>query len=52
MNAKHFSVLIALCSGIAGLFLAYAQDTSAGASIVLVAAGFYLLSLLLRKWRR
>ena len=47
-----FSVLIALCSGIAGLFLAYAQDTSAGASIVLVAAGFYLLSLLLRKWRR
>ena len=34
-----FSVLIALFSGIAGLLIAYALDTSAGASIVLVAAG-------------
>ena len=47
-----FSVLIALLSGVLGLFLAYAQDTSAGASIVLVAAAFYGLSLLLRKWRK
>ena len=47
-----FSVLIALLSGILGLFLAYAQDTSAGASIVLVAALFYVLSLFLRKWRK
>lgn len=47
-----FSVLIALISGLAGLFLAYAQDTSAGASIVLVAAACYALSLLLRRWRK
>ena len=47
-----FSVLIALCSGIAGLFLAYTQDTSAGASIVLVAAVIYALSLFLRRWRK
>ncbi len=47
-----FSVLIALASGILGLFLAYALDTSAGASIVLVAAAVYALSLLLRRWRK
>ena len=47
-----FSVLIALISGVLGLFLAYAQDTSAGASIVLVAAVFYAVSLLLRRWRK
>jgi len=46
------SVAIALASGVAGLFLAYAQDTSAGASIVLVAALFYAGSLLLRRWRK
>ncbi len=54
-NARQhavFSVLIALGSGVAGLFLAYAQDTSAGASIVLAAALCYAVSLLLRKWRR
>ena len=47
-----FTVLIALCSGVVGLFLAYAADTSAGASIVLVAAAFYAVSLLLRRWRK
>lgn len=47
-----FSVLIALFSGILGLILAYHQDTSAGASIVLVAAACYALSLLLRRWRK
>ena len=47
-----FSVLIALISGVLGLLLAYQQDTSAGASIVLVAALFYVLSLLARKWRK
>ena len=47
-----FSVLIALISGVLGLLLAYQQDTSAGASIVLVAALFYALSLLARKWRK
>ncbi len=44
-----FSVLIALFSGIAGLLIAYRQDTSAGASIVLVAALIYAISLLIRK---
>ncbi len=47
-----FSVLLALVSGILGLFLAYAADTSAGASIVLVSAAFYALSLLGRRWRK
>ena len=47
-----FSVLIALISGVLGLLLAYQQDTSAGASIVLVAALCYVLSLLARKWRK
>ena len=47
-----FSVLIALVSGMLGLTAAYAQDTSAGASIVLCAAVFYALSLLLRKWKK
>ncbi len=47
-----FTVLIALISGILGLFLAYTQDTSAGASIVLVAALFYVVSLLLRRCRK
>ena len=47
-----FSVLIALVSGMLGLTAAYTQDTSAGASIVLCAAVFYALSLLLRKWKK
>ena len=47
-----FSVLIALVSGMLGLTAAYTQDTSAGASIVLCAAVFYALSLLVRKWKK
>ena len=47
-----FSVLIALVSGVAGLFSAYYLDASAGAAIVLYAAVFYALSLLLRTLRR
>ena len=43
-----WSVGIALTSGVAGLLSAYAWDTSAGAAIVLWAAGWYFLSLLLR----
>ena len=39
------SVLIAMLCGIGGLFAAYACDTSAGAAIVLFAAGCYALSL-------
>ena len=52
MRGREALSLIALISGIAGLFLAYAQDTSAGASIVLVAAVFYVLSLAGRRWRK
>ncbi len=44
-----WSVGIALASGVAGLLSAYAWDTSAGAAIVLYAAGCYGLSLLARK---
>ena len=46
------SVLIALGSGLIGLFLSYAQDTSAGASIVLTAAVAYGISLAVRRWRK
>lgn len=44
-----WSVIIALGCGVAGLLSAYAWDTSAGAAIVLYAAGCYALSLLARK---
>ena len=47
-----FTVLIALFSGVLGLILAYQADTSAGASIVLVAAALYALSLIARRWRK
>ena len=47
-----WSVLLALVSGIAGLLIAYQIDTSAGATIVIVAAAFYALSLLLRSLRK
>ena len=43
-----WSVAIALSSGVAGLLSAYVWDTSAGAAIVLYAAAWYFLSLLLR----
>ncbi len=45
-----WSVGIALTSGIAGLLSAYAWDTSAGAAIVLYAAGCYFLSLAARRF--
>ena len=47
-NARQhavYSVLIAVCCGVCGLFAAYSWDTSAGAAIVLCAAGCYALSL-------
>ena len=47
-----WTVGIALLSGIAGLTLAYYLDTSAGASIVLVAALCYALSLAARSFRK
>lgn len=47
-----FSVLIALVSGLAGLICSYYIETSAGAAIVLVAAVFYFISLLIRAVRK
>lgn len=47
-----FSVVIALLSGVAGLFAAYAWDTSAGAAIVLCAAVCFAISLLIRPLRK
>lgn len=47
-----FSVLIALISGLVGLICSYYIETSAGAAIVLVAACFYFISLLLRLVRK
>lgn len=44
-----WSVGIAMSSGVAGLLSAYAWDTSAGAAIVLYAAAWYFLSLLVRQ---
>ena len=47
-----FSVLIALVSGIIGLIAAWYLDTSAGASIVLVSALCYAVSLAVRGVRK
>ena len=47
-----FTVLIALFSGIAGLTAAYYLNASAGASIVLVSAVMYALSLIVRTVRK
>ena len=54
-NARQhaaMSVAIAVVCGVAGLFCAYAWDTSAGAAIVLIAACFYAASLGVRKLLR
>ena len=47
-----FTVLIALFSGIAGLTVTFYLDASAGASIVLVSAAIYALSLVVRTARK
>ena len=44
-----FSVLISMLSGVLGLVFSYTMGSSVGAAVVLCAAGFYALSLLLRK---
>jgi zinc transport system permease protein len=46
-----FSVAIALTSGVSGLLLSYYSDTASGATIVLVAMGFYFLTLLIKALR-
>jgi zinc transport system permease protein len=50
-NMKQYhvvSVVISIVSGIAGLLLSYYWATATGATIVLIAAVFYLISLLLK----
>ena len=47
-----WSILLALFSGLAGLTLSYYLDTSAGASIVLVSALCYAVSLAIRSSRK
>jgi zinc transport system permease protein len=50
-NMKQYhvvSVVISIISGIAGLLLSYYWATATGATIVLIAAAFYLISLLLK----
>ena len=47
-----WSVVLALFSGLAGLTLSYYLDTSAGASIVLVSALCYAVSLAVRTFRK
>ena len=47
-----WSVVLALFSGLAGLTLSYYLDTSAGASIVLVSALCYAVSLAVRQGRK
>jgi len=46
-----FAVAIALASGISGLLLSYYSDTASGATIVLVAMGFYFLTLAFKTLR-
>ena len=47
-----WSVVLALFSGLVGLTLSYYLDTSAGASIVLVSALCYAVSLAIRSSRK
>jgi zinc transport system permease protein len=48
MQYHFFSVSIALLSGLAGLLLSYYWGTATGATIVLCAAAFFLLTLLVK----
>ncbi len=43
------AILVSLVSGVAGLFVSYAADTATGATIVLVMAVFFFLSMLARR---
>lgn len=46
-----FAVVIALVSGVCGLLVSYYSDTASGATIVLVAMGFYFLTLAFKALR-
>ena len=47
-----FAVGISVISGVCGLLISYYSDTAGGATIVLVAMGFFLLTLALNGFRR
>jgi zinc transport system permease protein len=47
-----FAMAIALISGVCGLLASYYADTASGATIVLVAMGFYILTLLVKTVRQ
>jgi zinc transport system permease protein len=47
-----FAIAIALVSGVCGLLLSYYSDTASGATIVLVAMGFYFFTLLAKAFRQ
>jgi len=47
-----FAVAIALASGVSGLLISYYTDTASGATIVLVAMGFFFVTLGLKALRR
>jgi ABC-type Mn2+/Zn2+ transport systems, permease components len=50
MKSYHvFSVLFSVISGVSGLILSYYIGTSAGATIVLISAGIFLVTFILRK---
>ncbi len=46
-----FAIAIALVSGVCGLLISYYSDTASGATIVLVAMGFYFLTLVIKALR-
>lgn len=53
-NTRQYVVLavaIALVSGVCGLLISYYSDTASGATIVLVAMGFYFLTLVIKAIR-
>lgn len=47
-----FAVALSLASGVCGLLISYYADTASGATIVLVAMGFYFLTLAAKALRR
>lgn len=54
-NTRQYAALavaIALCSGLCGLLVSYYADTASGATIVLVAMGFYFFTLAIKAVRR
>jgi zinc transport system permease protein len=47
-----FAIAISLASGICGILLSYYSDTASGATIVLVAMGFFFLTLAVKAFRQ